>query len=319
MKVLYTSAELHRAIRGVLQAPAKHERRVALVSYVGGQAEAFLPDPKGLEIICALKPGATSAEAIQRLQTRGATVRQSSRLHMKVYWSSARGCIICSANASANALGRQGLKEAGVWLPRGSVNVDELLRYARPVLIRDSDLKKLARANDVVAAAVRQRVEPGERPSFTEWLQMAGHKPWKLACWTEESLVVAKLAKSKARTTFGVGELHDAISGRKGQYGQGDWLLCSRLPAGVRADWMYVDFVVRVPRSDRRAYDASAPYHAVQVNAPSRYPYPPFRLDRGFREALKKAVKEVGAKSLENARSLRPSARFLRILSEAYR
>lgn len=118
MRILYTSADLHEAIKAILDSPAIGERRVVVVAYVGRKAEAFLPHPQGLEIVCALEPGATSAEAIVRLRERGAKVWQAERLHMKVYWSSRRGAVVCSANASAGALGRSGLKEAGVWLPK---------------------------------------------------------------------------------------------------------------------------------------------------------------------------------------------------------
>src|SRR5437762_14119761 len=98
MRVLYTSAEIHDEIKRIFTRPKKNERRVALVAYVGEQAEAFLPDPPGLTVICALEPGSTSPDVLDRLNRRGATVMSSERLHMKVYWSSLRGCVICSAN-----------------------------------------------------------------------------------------------------------------------------------------------------------------------------------------------------------------------------
>ena len=41
--------------------PQPGDRRVALVAYVGGEAQAFLPDPNGLELVCWLQPGATDA------------------------------------------------------------------------------------------------------------------------------------------------------------------------------------------------------------------------------------------------------------------
>jgi hypothetical protein len=54
MKILYKSAELHHAIKAILASPRPSERRVALVAYIGVKAEAFLPHPRRLEIICAL-------------------------------------------------------------------------------------------------------------------------------------------------------------------------------------------------------------------------------------------------------------------------
>jgi hypothetical protein len=95
---------------------------VALVAYVGGEAQAFLPDPNGLELVCWLQPGATDALTLGRLKKRGAILFKSKKLHMKVYWSSRKGCVVCSANASGNALGGGGLIEAGVRLPPGAVD-----------------------------------------------------------------------------------------------------------------------------------------------------------------------------------------------------
>jgi hypothetical protein len=63
VKVPYTSAELRKTIKDVLSNPQPGDRRVALVAFVGGQAEAFLPDPEGLEIVCWFQPGSTSARA----------------------------------------------------------------------------------------------------------------------------------------------------------------------------------------------------------------------------------------------------------------
>jgi hypothetical protein len=48
MRVLYSSGELHDSIKEVLAAPELGDRRVALVAFVGGSAQGFLPDPDGL-------------------------------------------------------------------------------------------------------------------------------------------------------------------------------------------------------------------------------------------------------------------------------
>jgi hypothetical protein len=126
MEILYSSGELHDAIKKVLADPKPHDRRVVLVAFVGGNAQAFLPDPKGLKIACWLQPGSSDALTIDALRKRGAKIYKSERLHMKVYWSSSGGCVICSANASGGALGSGNHKEAGVWLPPGKVNIERL-------------------------------------------------------------------------------------------------------------------------------------------------------------------------------------------------
>ena len=143
MKVLYSSKEIRKAVKRLFAAPAPDDRRVALVAYVGAQASKFLPDPNGLEIICALEPGATSARALELLKNNGARIRQSNRLHMKVYFSSARGAVICSANASSNGLSGAGLKEAGVLVDAQEVDIARLIAYAKPRSISAVDLKML--------------------------------------------------------------------------------------------------------------------------------------------------------------------------------
>jgi hypothetical protein len=77
--LLYTSADLHDAIKRTLCSPGAGERRGAVVAFVGAGTEAFLVQVRGLEIIFSLTPGATSAEAL-RLQQRGAEIGQSPRL-----------------------------------------------------------------------------------------------------------------------------------------------------------------------------------------------------------------------------------------------
>jgi hypothetical protein len=318
MRVLYNSSDLHDAIKEVLAAPRNGERRVALVAYLGHLAEAFLPNPRGLEIVCSLEPGATSAEAIERLRTRGAKVFKSDRLHMKVYWSSKRGCVIGSANASGHSLGRGGLKEAGVWIPTGRVRIERLLRYAGPSPITDSELRHLAKASDEIASRSPRLAGRREgRPTFLQWFDMPSRKSWKLAYWTDDNLQTAKVARAESLARYGVREPYDAINSVKGQISRGDWLLCFRLPKGDRLEWMYVDFLVRVPSSDTRVYDRGYPFQAIQVHGPSQYPHPPFRCDPGFRQAFMTAVRKFGREATESLVSLRPPRRFLRLLTDA--
>ncbi|MBV9301739.1 MAG: phospholipase D family protein [Acidobacteriaceae bacterium] len=315
LKVLYTSTELHNAIRGVLGSPSPNERRVALVAYAGKNAHAFLLDPKDLEIVCALEPSATSAETLIRLRERGAEISQSDRLHMKVYWSSKKGAVICSANASANALGRRGLKEAGVWIPKGAVDIQKLLRYARPHSIRDSDLKALARESDQIQAARprRQTRVHDESPTLRDWLASGGRKDWDLGWW-DASCHVAKAAKTEAISHYGVGEPADFLTCKRNYHSPGDWVLTFNVEGGKSASWMYVDFVVKVPRSDKRAFYPSYPYQAAQVHPSSLYPAPPFRLDSQARKVIAAAVKGFGRKQFEKMRTARVPSAFRQLL-----
>src|SRR4030043_394789 len=101
MQILYSSAEIHAGIKRLFSEPSPHDRRIALVAYVGSDGESYLPHPNGLRVICSPSAGGTDPETLRRLMKRGARVEFSDALHMKVYWSRNRGCIIASANASS--------------------------------------------------------------------------------------------------------------------------------------------------------------------------------------------------------------------------
>ena len=116
MEILYSSNEIHAKINQLFSSPKK-DRRIILVAYIGNDVKSFLPSPKGITIICNPNPIATSLDAIAYLKSKGAKVFFSNSLHMKLYYSNKRGCIITSANLSNNALGSGKLKEVGIFLP----------------------------------------------------------------------------------------------------------------------------------------------------------------------------------------------------------
>lgn len=130
--VHYTSGELRLRVRKLFKNPEASGRRVVIVAYIGDDYAKFLPNPRGIEIVCSPTPGATSAEAVQKLIGAGAKVSFSDRLHMKVYWAQKIGCLITSANLSDNALGMNGLKEMGILVDAAMVDIDRLLKEAKP-------------------------------------------------------------------------------------------------------------------------------------------------------------------------------------------
>jgi hypothetical protein len=304
MKILYDSGELQTAIKDVLAEPQPHDRRVALVAFVGGEAETFIPDPTGLEIVCWLKPGSSDALTIDRLRKRGAKIYESKGLHMKVYWSSSRGCVICSADASGNALGGGGQKEAGVWLPPGQVDIERLWTYAQPQPITDIDLKRLTPL--------------GPPPDFLEWQTVSGRRDWKLGWWYWLA-EFAKDAVKKAKQSYGVIEPNDFVNVKKGQVRADDWVLLFRLPNGTGLKWMHADFVIEVDPSDKVAFEKEYPFQAVQANPPRKCPPPPFEIDEKFRRAFKEAVKKYGAQRIENLESLLPPKALLGLIATSMR
>jgi hypothetical protein len=311
MKVLYSAGDLRDAIQEILAAPEPGDRRVVLVAFVGGKAEAFLPAPRGMEIVCWLQPGSTDALTLERLQKRGAKLFKSERLHMKVYWSSRRGCVVCSANASGQALGGGDQKEAGVRLQPGAVNIERLWEEAKPNPVEGDDLKKLARENDRI---IRNgaRGDAATPADFREWRSLSHPRDWKLGSWTDDA-EFAQDAVDLAHRTYGVSAPHYLFNTKKGQVRPRDWLLTFKWPHISNASWLYVDFVVKVRPADKAAYFKDYSFQAVQVHKPDRY-RPPFQIDSAFRAALKRAVGKFGVEKLEAPNSLTPPNRLLDLI-----
>ena len=315
-EVLYTTNALRRAIRCVLEEPQRGDRRVALVAYVGGAAQDFLPDPKGLKLVCCLQPGATDALTLGRLKKRGAELFKSKKLHMKVYWSSRKGCVICSANASGNALGGGGLIEAGVWLPPGAVDVDKLWNAAKPVPVDRNDLKDLANKTPA-------RRPPGSHgsvakvPSFREWIETDCLRTWKLGWWEAAGAILSKGAKEKALNSYDITNPHDHLLFAKGEANADEWFLSFNVRTPKQAKWFLADFVIKVPQEDKNAYDADCPYQAVMLRPLKNYEPPPFKLDQSFRNAFGCAVREFGENKFQNLKDLTPTRRFINLIKDA--
>jgi phosphatidylserine/phosphatidylglycerophosphate/cardiolipin synthase-like enzyme len=109
----------------------KYHHRIAVVAYLGQNAESFLPSPKGLKIICCPEPGATSPSSVRSLIRRGAEILFSDDLHAKVYWSEG-GCVVTSANISHRALGRSTQKETGILIDSSNYDIDRLINEIKP-------------------------------------------------------------------------------------------------------------------------------------------------------------------------------------------
>jgi len=130
--------EVHRIFK------SEKGRRVA---FVGKSAEAYLPRPKGIELVCWPHAPGTNPSTIEFLMCkRKADVRFARRLHMKVYWTATQGAVVASANLSTNAYGAGALHEAGVLLASSKVDVDALLDAVKPQKVTATALEKLRRA-----------------------------------------------------------------------------------------------------------------------------------------------------------------------------
>lgn len=317
--VLYSSAEIHAKIKHLFGQPGRGDRRVAIVAYVGSDGEAYLPHPKGLRVICSPSPGGTDPDTLRRLIQRGAVVKFSDGLHMKVYWSRHRGCLITSANASSSALGARGLKEAGVWFSPGIVDVDKLIRYARPRKLTPGELRKLDRKTREHTKNIKDGDMRNRRaPDFLTWYGRPHHSDWKLAWAGTEVSGTARVAKEQTLGEYGRKEPFTWWSVGRDRVRRNDWLLSFMFTnGGVRSvEWMYVDFLVKITPRDKRFYSRKRPFHAVQVHARSKYPLPPFRITPDFRKALNRAIKRFTDDKIIEAKSDVPPLRLLKLIAE---
>jgi hypothetical protein len=317
--VHYTSAQLRLRIRKLFENPKASGRRVVIVAYIGVDYAKFLPNPKGIQIVCSPTPGATSADAVQHLMDAGAKIRFSDRLHMKVYWAEKIGCLITSANLSDNALGMKALKEMGILVDAGTIDIDRLLKEAKPYQVKKK-LEWLRKEGEKVKLAM---AKAGRRvlydpKGYEDWYadNPKIRKSWKIASW-EGHVKSAAAAREITREKFGRPVPWDWISADKGRLRKGDWLLCFRWTKGeVREpSWMYVDHVVQVRKSEQGAYDEGFPLQAFQAEEPLRYDAPPFSIGTKFSQALTKAIRKVGVKKVEKSNYAAPPRMLLRALA----
>lgn len=313
VEILYSSGEIHDSIKEVLSSPEEGDRRVVLAAFIGGCAEEYLPHPKGLEIVCWLQPGATDPLALERLSIKGSKIYKSERLHMKVYWSSRRGCVICSANVSQNALGNSPQKEAGVRLPPGFVDIDKLWELAAPEQIKSSDLKKLTCAAELYPK-VRYPASSKNAPDFLEWMTLSARRDWKLGWWEEES-DFSNEAIEEAKRRYNE-EPCNFINVRARQVKRNEWLLLFNVKDGTKIEWLYVDYIVDLSSSIGDGFGQGYPLQAVQVYKSKSYPRPPFSINKSFSTAFRQALKEYGGAQIQKARTLEPKQEFLDLIAK---
>jgi hypothetical protein len=238
---------------------------------------------------------------------------------MKVYWSRQRGAVITSANASASALGVSGLKEAGIWLPPGMLDIDRLLKYARPRKLTGRELRTLdVQTRRFVKRVGGTYVSKQAAPEFLQWYKSPHRAVWKLN-WSDEWIGgTAKVAKAETLAEYGKREPYNWGSAAKGRVKPNDWLLSFLLgdKRVTQFEWMYVDFLVKISIKEKKFYHRDWPFHAVQVGAPSKYPPPPFRISPDFRAAFSRACVRYSFKKLKAANTDKPPIKLLNLIRE---
>ncbi len=314
MKILKSSSSIRNAITQLMR-PGK-ARRVAIVAFVGAGARAFIPKAKGVELICWPRAGGTNPLELRRLKKIGALIRFADRLHMKVYWAAGRGTIITSANLTTNALGSGGLKEVGVLLPADVVDVDKLISSLNSRPFSKAEIRKLDEAHRKLKVRETPRPPNENRVDYLEWYSLPAREPWKLGWWDSYGSV-ARAARDIARNEYNKREPEDFISCRKEDFQKNDCVLSVRVTKkDVSAPkWLFIDRVVRVRRTEKKAYFADYPYQAIQVWTTRHYSPPPFVVTPAFRQALGAACLKHGIDQLKNMRSTRPPLGLLRLIA----
>jgi hypothetical protein len=315
-RILYKSAEVRREI-GRLFSSAKG-RRVAISAFVGKGAEAYPRKPKGITLICWPKAGGTNPNALRTPKGLGVNIYFANSLHMKVYWTEDCGAIITSANLSTDALGSGNLKEIGIVLRSDAIDIDNLISSLKGRRITEAELRDLDRRHKIYRSLNPFESDKKDKQlTFSEW--HASYKPteWKLFM-LEDYGPRSSIAEEVARKEHGVRTFQYSLAVQRNQYKEGDWVLCFKTSRNSlrQVSWVYTNFIVKVPRSDKEAYDSDAPYELVQVQPLSRYESPPFRIDTRFRFAFLKTLVDYGKSWLEN--QTKPTPRMINKIRRHY-
>lgn len=315
-QVIYTSRGIRKAIIDLFR--SNSGRRIAISAFVGRGAEALLPRPKGLELICWPKVGGTNPQVLRELIKKGVRVRFSDSLHMKLYWSEGVGSIITSANLSNSALGSGNLREFGIKLPASAVDISRVLQAINPRPV-GSELQKLDKSDrEYRRSNPSGRMDRRKQYSFPDWLESPHREVWKIARYeVDPSYNLADSSRNRIKKEYGRTRAGDFLGTSYGEFGRDDWLLEFESKKPSRVDWLYVDFVERLPKGDTM-YDKDEPYQSVQIWPSNRYPAPPFKIDRAFRDAFARAVKSLGRKG-EELDGKKPSRRLLAIIQKNYK
>lgn len=314
--ILYTSAEIRKTIIDIFR--RSKGRRVAISAFVGSGAEAYLPKPKEIELICWPKAGGTNPDALKTLINLGVHVSFADALHMKIYWTGDLGAVITSANLSTNALGTGDLREFGILVPSNKIDIDKILQQIQPRPASPTRLLALEKAHrDYQAKHMINRAKPREI-TYLDWYDFANKPRWKIGYW-ETTEIISEAAKKISKNEFGVKSPYHSMSCEANSYRREDWVLSFRLSSKKPTviTWQPVDFVAKIPRSDR-TYDRSHPFEAVQLWSLNKYPPPPFKIDKHFRNALTKAIEEFGVDKFKAAEPSNPSKHLIELIRENY-
>jgi hypothetical protein len=311
---LYTSADIRQEVVRLFS--VSNGRRVAISAFVGEGAEAYLPKPAGLELICWPKEGGTNPDVLRRLMKRGAKVSFVDSLHMKLYWSEDLGAVLTSANLSTNALGSGNLKEIGILLPSEQIDIERVIESLKKRPLTGLELRRLDRRHKDYAKRNRRAGQRARISSFEEWYKSPFRPKWKLG-WYDSTGTIAKEAKRISKQKYNVSEPKDYLDARRGDYMENDWVLRFNIKKPSAVDWLFVDFMVKVPETEK-GYDRKYPFQAIQVWTAKKYPPYPFRIDQVFKHAFADASTAFGLDRIKCSKTCESPKRLLQLISQRF-
>lgn len=296
-EVLYTSEAIRQSVYELFSGNAG--RRVAVVAFVGNGAEAYLPTAKGIELYCWPSIPGTNPKAIRKLaKTLHVNVHFAPNVHMKLYWSEKKGAIITSANLSSNAYGHGGLKELGVRLPPGAVDINRILESIHGAPLTDAALEQFEKSYAKHAKSVQRIAARHEGTSFADWYRSRpAESAWKVCGWEDEDINVSKALRHAA----GLDTVEECMAlATQHEAHVNDYLLSLDVTNPKRAvvEWFFVTHVVKVPKADQTYYPRF-PFQVWQAGPLRMYRRPPFEMDKPFQAAIKAVVKSLSENETE--------------------
>lgn len=325
MRILYKSSEIRNGIISLFE--NSKGRRVAISAFVGKGAEDYLPNPKGIELICWPKAGSTNPHTIRKLIQSRVKVFFVDNIHTKLYWTSDIGAIVTSANLSTNALGSGGLIEFGVLMDSSEIDIDQVINKLKLDDVSKNgnlSLHNLDEAHkDFTKHNPRDNTRNNKTQDFNEWIANSPNlrEKWKLVILGPGGIELAPSIKSKLKKEYPDRNSYNSwMNAEKGKFFENEWIL--QLTVSTRKnvsniDWIYADKVFQVTEKEKREVNDGFDMQVVQIRGYKHYEQPPFSIrSEKIKNAIKRAYSELFKK--RSPSGVTPSNNFISKIHKFY-
>jgi hypothetical protein len=324
MKILYKSSDIRTEIISLIR--NSNGRRVVISAFVGKGAEDYLPNPKGIELICWAKPGSTNPHAIRKLIQNDVKVYFADRVHTKLYWTSDIGAIITSANLSTNALGSGGLIEFGVLVDSVEIDIEKVIKQLNLDDVSrkgSTSLQDLDEAHkDFTKRNPKENLRNKKAYSFNDWFTSTPslREKWKLADLEYGGIKLATSVRNELKKDYNKTTFNNWMSANKDEYFENEWIL--QLIKGknqkiMDVKWIYADRVFQVTEREKKEINGGLDMQIVQISGYRNYEQPPFSVGgEKIKKAIKKAYNELYTKRYTK---VIPSNNFINKIREFYK